>query len=79
MLRSVFFVIRYWGGYFRPDSTVKAVTFSWGEFSWVKLRRGKLCRFWSGGAGPGASRRVAARHGESVGLRPVEFRFGTVS
>ena len=44
MLRSVFFVIRYWGGYFRPDSRLRRlrhVVLRCVEFGSGRFRLGK--------------------------------------
>jgi hypothetical protein len=59
VLRSVFFVIRYWGGYFRPDSRLRR--FCCDGFCYVEVSS------------------VSFGRGRAVGLRPVGFRFGTVS
>jgi len=54
-----FFVIRYWGGYFRPDSRLRR--FCCDGFCYVEVSS------------------VSFGRGRAVGLRPVGFRFGTVS
>lgn len=61
MLRSVFFVIRYWGGYFRPDSRLRRFCcggFCYVEVSSVSFGRGRAvvvsrCKLCSGMAGRG--------------------------
>ena len=60
MLRSVFFVIRYWGGYFRPDPRLRRLRLV--GVSSVGLSCGAASYGGSGQAGRGRVRHGGLRH-----------------